>query len=195
MQHISGRELIDLTKVAPSWNAIIGNSEAFAKKVKFCIREFATPIKTRFQIETVATTSVRQYNNYLIIAENVGNSAESLFLKRNEWKRAEIFVKHFVNTIKYEAYLSQFTPSIVELELRSIYPFSRICQSSQNLNFKKLRSLTIMNCCSEVVVPFLKLEELTTLRLHSQSEAIILTRKFATRCNDSEISSSPEECH
>lgn len=173
LQHVTGGKLIDLTEVSTLWNSAIGNSEAFARKVKFCIREFATPIKTRFQIETIALTSVRRYNNYQIIAESVGNSAESSFLERNDWKHAEIIVKHFINTIKYEAYLNLFTPSIVELELRSIYPFSKIFQSSQNLNFKKLRSLTILNCCSEVVVPFMKVEQITKLSLVNLKQSTI----------------------
>lgn len=36
LQHVTGGKLIDLTEVSTLWNSAIGNSEAFARKVKFC---------------------------------------------------------------------------------------------------------------------------------------------------------------
>lgn len=110
-------------------------------------------------------SSVRRYTSYRIITEDVEFPYETKFLRRNAWEQAEIIIQRFVETAKYTAYLSLFAPKIVELELRSIHPFSKIDNNNQFPCFPELRILKILNCCSESLRPFLKCKQLTTLCL------------------------------
>lgn len=158
LQHLSFKELINLTLISPSWNFIIENTNCFKKKVKFCIRDFGSPEKLRSGTEKLSKSSVRKYENFQINSQNLGfpSIPEAKFLARNEWKRVEIFVHYFTSTINYEKYLGFFEPSVVELELRSAHPFTKIREPNETLRFRNLRSLKIFNATSSTIEPFIQ---------------------------------------
>lgn len=172
LQHLNSSELINLTLVSSLWNSAIGSSLAFKNKVKFVVREFASPLKLRHEIEDISKTSTRQYENFLIIAKDSGQQptqAEAELLYKNEWKRAEIFIQNFNDNLNFQTYLTFFASSIVELELGSIQPFTRVYNSSIKLRFPNLQSLKIQNSTSEVILPFTassaKLRELRLMNI------------------------------
>lgn len=156
LQHLSLEDLLQLSLVSKDLNKQMGKSSVFMSKIEFSITDLSQKQHQRRQeLSAVMKQSNRSYENFHIRANNIGD--ELGLLMDNAWKTASISILDFPSTFQYVKYLSLLTPTLSSLEL-SIDKIRNI-KNSCKLEFSSLKTLSLIECTSAAMEPFVNDEE------------------------------------
>lgn len=149
LQHLSVRDTLRSSLVSPSWNAIIGESSTFMKKI--CLR-FYYPIDD----VNALSKSVRKYQSCKI-QETIPQALIPIFDEIN-WKQVMIRDIPVSDHTKLLLILKQVAPSIEELDLWEIKSSSSSDGENfpQSILFPKLQRLEMNLCKGSIFSVFAK---------------------------------------